>query len=103
MKKGISVFIFPEGTFNETGQPLKEFHDGAFKLALDTGKPIMPAILFNTKKVLPPDKSFFFWPSKMEMHFLPPVTISREDDYAAVKQGIFETMSKYYAENKDKI
>lgn len=43
--KGISVFIFPEGTFNETGQPLKTFYPGAFRIAIETQTPIKP-ILF---------------------------------------------------------
>lgn len=45
VKKGMSVFIFPEGTFNETGQPLKSFYDGAFRIAIETQTPIKP-ILF---------------------------------------------------------
>ena len=31
ISKGISVLVFPEGTFNMTNQPLKEFYDGAFR------------------------------------------------------------------------
>ncbi|BAV05589.1 1-acyl-sn-glycerol-3-phosphate acyltransferase [Filimonas lacunae] len=42
---GISVFIFPEGTFNETPHPLKNFFDGAFRIAIETQTPIKP-ILF---------------------------------------------------------
>jgi 1-acyl-sn-glycerol-3-phosphate acyltransferase len=43
--RGISIFIFPEGTFNETGKPLKDFYDGAFRIAAETQTPIKP-ILF---------------------------------------------------------
>jgi 1-acyl-sn-glycerol-3-phosphate acyltransferase len=96
---GMHMCIYPEGTRNKTDKPLKEFHDGAFKLAKETEKQILPAILFNTKKVLPPGKLFFFWPSKMEMHFLPPVQINQEDNIAVIKQNIFEMMSEYYAGN----
>src|SRR5215217_364976 len=34
LKKGISILVFPEGTFNMTHQPLKEFYDGACELLL---------------------------------------------------------------------
>ena len=34
LRKKISVFICPEGTFNMTHQPLKSFYDGAFVLQL---------------------------------------------------------------------
>ena len=32
ISKGISVLVFPEGTFNMTNKPLKDFYDGAFRL-----------------------------------------------------------------------
>jgi 1-acyl-sn-glycerol-3-phosphate acyltransferase len=43
--RGISIFIFPEGTFNETNEPLKSFYDGAFRTAIETQTPVKP-ILF---------------------------------------------------------
>jgi 1-acyl-sn-glycerol-3-phosphate acyltransferase len=36
LKKGIHMCIYPEGTRNRTDEPLKKFHDGAFKLAVIT-------------------------------------------------------------------
>jgi len=44
LKQGISIFIFPEGTFNETALPLKNFYDGAFRLAIETQTPIKPLL-----------------------------------------------------------
>lgn len=46
--KKISVFICPEGTFNMTHQPLKSFYDGAFKIAIETQKPIRPILFLDT-------------------------------------------------------
>src|SRR6195952_5508674 len=77
LSMGMHMCIYPEGTRNKTALPLKDFHDGAFKLAIECETRIVPALIFNTKKVMPPGKTFYFWPSKMELHFLPPVTISR--------------------------
>lgn len=48
LKHHISIFIFPEGTFNETKQPLKEFYDGAFRIAIETQTPIKPVLLVDT-------------------------------------------------------
>lgn len=48
LKHHISIFIFPEGTFNETKQPLKEFYDGAFRIAIETETPIKPVLLVDT-------------------------------------------------------
>ena len=43
-----SIAIFPEGTFNETGSPLKKFYDGAFQLAIKTQVDILPIIFLDT-------------------------------------------------------
>jgi len=94
---GMHMCIYPEGTRNKTTEPLKAFHDGAFKLALDTKKSLLPAIIFNTKKVLPAGKIFFFWPSKMDLHFLPPIEIKSTDTIASLKESAFILMSDYYS------
>ena len=47
LKKGISIFLFPEGTFNETRQPLKEFYDGAFRMAIETQTPVKPVLFLD--------------------------------------------------------
>src|SRR6185436_13938883 len=86
---GMHMCIYPEGTRNKTTEPLKAFHDGAFKLAIDTQKPLLPAIIFNTKKVLPAGKQFYYWPSKMELHFLPPVAIKNSDNAEELKLKLF--------------
>lgn len=48
LHKKISVFICPEGTFNITNQPLKEFYDGAFRIAIETQKPVRPILFLDT-------------------------------------------------------
>jgi 1-acyl-sn-glycerol-3-phosphate acyltransferase len=99
---GMHMCIYPEGTRNKTELPIKEFHDGAFKLAVETGTYIIPAILFNTKKVLPPGKTFYFFPAHMEMHFLPPVPVIRGDNYETLKEKVHQIMSDYYSANRVK-
>jgi len=47
IRKGISVLVFPEGTFNMTHQPLKEFYDGAFRVAIETQTPIKPVLVLD--------------------------------------------------------
>ncbi len=44
----ISIFIFPEGTFNETDEPLKSFYDGAFRIAIETNTAIKPILFLDT-------------------------------------------------------
>lgn len=47
VNKNISIFLFPEGTFNMTGGPLKEFYDGAFRIAIETQTPIKPILFLH--------------------------------------------------------
>lgn len=48
LEKGISIVIFPEGTFNMGHQPLKSFYDGAFRIAIETQTNIKPIIMVDT-------------------------------------------------------
>jgi 1-acyl-sn-glycerol-3-phosphate acyltransferase len=98
LAKGMHMSIYPEGTRNRTSEPLKKFHDGAFRLAVDTGKSIIPAVLFNTKKVLPANKTFWFQPMKIEMHFLPAISPAGKTA-DQLKEEVFEIMSTYYSRN----
>ena len=95
LEMGFHMCIYPEGTRNKTNAPMTIFHDGAFKLAVDTGKQIMPAVIFNTAKVLPTHKPFFFWPQKVEMHFLPPVSIANKSA-TDLKNEVYQLMESYY-------
>ncbi len=47
IKRGISVFIFPEGTRSKDGQ-LHEFKKGSFKIATKSGCPIIPVTITGT-------------------------------------------------------
>ncbi|MBA4166220.1 MAG: 1-acyl-sn-glycerol-3-phosphate acyltransferase, partial [Chitinophagaceae bacterium] len=70
---GLHMCIYPEGTRNISDKPLNTFQNGAFRLAKDTGKAIVPALIFNTRKVLPAGKIFYAMPHRLQIHFLPPV------------------------------
>ncbi len=97
---GLHICIYPEGTRNKTKEPLQSFHNGAFRLAMDTGKAILPAVIFNTAKVLPVNKTFFFWPVKIKMHFLEPVPVN-DQTMEQLKEKVFALMRDYYVNNKD--
>ncbi len=99
LANGMHMSVYPEGTRNRTAEPLKRFHDGAFKLSVDTGHSIIPAIIFNTKKVLPPGKPFYFWPHKLEIHFLAPVPVSKNETQTSMKEKVFAIMNDYFVKN----
>jgi len=92
---GLHMCIYPEGTRNKTDQPLQRFHDGAFRLSFDSGKSILPALIFNSANVLP-RKLFFFWPSKIELHYLKPVPPESFSSPERLKEHVFNLMKEYY-------
>jgi 1-acyl-sn-glycerol-3-phosphate acyltransferase len=100
LEMGLHMCIYPEGTRNKTSEPLSKFHDGAFRLAVDSRKRIMPAVIFNTRKVMPLNKSFYFWPSKVEMHFLPPVSVEGKTAMQ-LKDEVFDIMKSYYLQHQN--
>ena len=52
LKHHISIGIFPEGTFNETGKPLKTFYDGAFRIAIETQTPVKPILFLDNYSLM---------------------------------------------------
>lgn len=75
LRKGISVLVFPEGTFNETHNPLGVFYDGAFKIAIETSTPIKPVLVLDTYARMPYDKSFSLNPGKSRAVFLDEIAV----------------------------
>lgn len=70
ISKRISVFICPEGTFNMTHQPLKFFYDGAFRIAIETQKPIKPILFLDTYDRLNYKSIFTLKPGKSRAVYL---------------------------------
>ena len=55
LRKGSSVYIYPEGTRSETGE-VGKFKSGAFSLAKRVGVPILPIAITGSKDTLPKGK-----------------------------------------------
>lgn len=98
LAQGLHMVIYPEGTRNRTNDPLKSFYDGAFKLAVDSGKEIIPTLIFHTRTVLPPNKAFYLEPHRLEMHFLPPIPSSGKTP-KQLKQEVYNVMWSYFKQH----
>ena len=96
LQKGISVFIFPEGTFNESGRPLKNFYDGAFRIAIETGTPIKPVLFLDTFDRLHYSSLFSLTPGRSRAVFLEPVSTTGMDlgDIADLKLKVYTMMEQ---------
>ena len=73
LARGISIAVFPEGTFNMADAPLKEMYDGAFKLSLETGKTIQPIIFLDTYNRMPYESLFLMNPGISRAIYIAPI------------------------------
>lgn len=94
IKNNISIFIFPEGTFNETEYPLKSFYDGAFRIAIETQTPIKPILLVDTLKRLHYQSIFSLTPGKNRVVFLEEVSVEglSFSDIPYLKNKVYQIM-----------
>jgi 1-acyl-sn-glycerol-3-phosphate acyltransferase len=76
IQKGTSVLVFPEGTFNMTHQPLKEFYDGAFRVAIETQTPIKPVLFLDTYSRLNYKSIFSLTPGRCRVVYLGEIPVS---------------------------
>ena len=92
MKKGVSIFIFPEGTRSKSEDPaqLGMFHNGSFKAAQRLHCPVVPVAILGAEQIfeahLPIVKA-----GRMVIHFGKPVLY--EDLTAEQKKNIGDTFA----------
>ncbi|WP_353549753.1 lysophospholipid acyltransferase family protein [Sediminibacterium sp. KACHI17] len=94
LRHGISIFIFPEGTFNVTPTPLKDFFDGAFRIAIETETPIKPVLLVDTLERLHYDSIFSLTPGKSRVVFLDEIPVKglTMKDIPLLKEKVYGIM-----------
>jgi 1-acyl-sn-glycerol-3-phosphate acyltransferase len=74
LRQRVSVMIFPEGTRSRTAE-LLPFKDGAFRLAIESGVPILPLAVSGTRTALP-KHDWRFGRSVGEVRVLDPIETS---------------------------
>jgi len=96
LRRGISIFIFPEGTFNLTKRPLKEFFDGAFRIAIETQTPIRPILFLDGYDRLHYGSIFSLNAGRSRSIFLDPIPMNgyTMHDVQKLKQQVYDIMEK---------
>ena len=88
LARGCSLIIWPEGHRSRDGR-LRRFKNGAFQLALATGRPIVPVCILGSRKMLPPGNRILT-PARIRMILLPPLLPSGDpanpDQVKALKE-----------------
>jgi 1-acyl-sn-glycerol-3-phosphate acyltransferase len=96
IKEGVSILLFPEGTTNFTDKPLTTFHNGAFRIAIETQTPVQPVLYLDCKDRMPRSKVQLLNPGRCRIVYLPPVPVDglTMDELPVLKQQVYEIMEK---------
>ena len=102
--RGISIFIFPEGTFNETGKPLKDFYEGAFRTAVEMQTPIKPILFIDNDDRLNQKSIFSLTPGISRCIFLDEIKVDAyhtKHDIHLLKKHVYNIMEEELKRYRD--
>ncbi len=96
LKKGISIVIAPEGTFNLTHKPLKEFYDGAFKIAIETQTAIKPVLFLDTYDRMHYESIVSLQPGRSRSVYLEEIQVDglTLDDVDFLREKVYKIMEE---------
>ncbi len=100
LAKKVSVMLFPEGTRSRDGV-LGEFKDGAFRLAIETGHPILPLAVTGTREAIAKG-DWRFNVTNAEVRVLAPIDTAgmTQDDVPALRNRVRELIAAELATMK---
>ena len=104
LNRGISILVFPEGTFNTTSRPLKEFYDGAFRIAIETQTPIKPVLFIDAGKRMNHSSVFSLNPGLSRIVYLDEIPVEGYTfkDVALLKEKTYAIMERKLMEYRMK-
>ncbi len=99
---GTSIMIFPEGTVNKTTNLLNPFYDGAFRIALETGAPLVPVAIAGANRLMGA-KSLLMRPGTIRVQVMPPVRVDglSTSDVPVLKAQVHSAMESKLQELHD--
>lgn len=99
LERGVSVAIFPEGTRTEDGS-IGAFRMGAFKLAIDHQRPVVPIVIAGARDLLPKGSLVFKARADVRIRVLEPLPTAGlgHDDVAALAEEARARMLAAFAE-----
>ncbi|MFN4081469.1 MAG: lysophospholipid acyltransferase family protein, partial [Saprospiraceae bacterium] len=94
---GWSIFIYPEGRRNRGSEPLAPFYDGAFRIATQTGAPLLIQTTLDVHRVSATAKAADLWPGVVRITWDGPIE-TRGVDIQTLKNFTRQIMKTRLAE-----
>ena len=96
LRKKISIVIAPEGTFNMTSKPLKDFYEGAFKVAIETQTPIKPILFLDAFDRMNYKSIFSLTPGRSRAVYLDEISVEGliNADAKMLKEKVYQIMQE---------
>ena len=95
LREDISVAFFPEGTRSST-QTMNQFQNGAFKLAIQEKKAILPIAISGTREAIPKGSWIFKRKVDGRLEVLPPIETKNLStaDFIELKNTVYAALSR---------
>lgn len=93
LKGGTSILVAPEGTRNNTDEPLLPFRYGPFRLAIESQINIIPVVIHNAGKLMKRG-SLLLSPGTINCYCLPEISVQGKtaEDIEALTKSTYEVM-----------
>lgn len=95
LDNGRSILIFPEATIpDKTQVTLKKFKDGAFRMAIEAGVPVVPVTILGADIAMPDNGKLLIYPHRIRVIIHDPIpTLGLElSDAAKLRDQVYDLM-----------
>ena len=99
LARGSPILMFPEGTRSRDGR-LQPFKDGAFKLAFETGVPLIPIAMQGTHETLPKHGLVLRRRMRARVKVLDPLAPADFPDHAALRDAARAAIAREIGEGE---
>ncbi len=99
LEEGWSIFVYPEGRRNRSAEPLGPFYDGAFRVAIQTQRPVAVQTLVNMRDLCGKADGLDLRPGTVHIVWSPPIETTglTQEDVPLLRERVRREMLSHLA------